>query len=119
MAKDFVDKCRTGIPGVKGLGGVTNESEWGERTATQRYGGGTRTYGPPREQSLPQELGDRNNLQGPRSVIDPNDWRRAGGGTAENRPDYVGGYRAPRGEPGERVGPPLRQGPGKKGPHAG
>lgn len=111
MAKDFVDKCRTGIPGVPGLGKVTNESEWGERTATSRYGGGTRTSPAPKEQSLPQELGDRDNLQGPRSVISPSDWRRAGGGTAEQRPGYAPSWRAPYGDEksGHRPGPPLRE----------
>jgi len=36
--------------------------------------------------------------------------------SAEGKPDYAGGYRAPRGDKsGYRAGPPLR--PGAKGPH--
>jgi hypothetical protein len=67
-------------------------------------------------QNKPQKLGDANNQQGNYYDNDTrNDWRRAAGGTAENRPNYVGGYRAPHGEPGERAGPELRK--GAKGPH--
>jgi hypothetical protein len=113
MAK-FVDKTRTGIPG-SGLGPVVNRSAWSEKTATERYGGSTKTFPAPKDACYPQRLGDDNNLQGPRSLIDPSDWRRGGGGTAENRPGYVPGYRAPHGEPGDRGGPPLRR--GAKGPH--
>src|SRR5262245_37314220 len=53
MAK-ATDKCRTGIPGVAGLGKVVNSNAWGDAKATERYGGGTRTYGPPKDQSMPQ-----------------------------------------------------------------
>jgi hypothetical protein len=108
-------KTRTGVPGVSGLGKVVNEAAWGETTATQRYGGSTKTFPAPEDRCYPQRLGDPNNLQGPRDDIDASDWRRGGGQSAENRPDYVGGYRAPRGEPGERAGPPIRR--GDKGPH--
>jgi hypothetical protein len=115
----FVDKTRTGIPGAgQGLGKVVNESAWGESKATERYGGSTRTFPAPPERSLPQDCGDSwgTNTQGPRSVIDPSDWRRGGGQGGESRPvGYVGSYRAPRGEPGDRTGPPLRD--GAKGPH--
>src|SRR6516162_5669310 len=139
MAEDFVDKCRTGIPtdqstsppfssarrGVPtasdhskpnpgALKSVVSESAHGEAQATARYGYGTQhpdmghgDY----NQNKPQKLGDANNQQGNYYDNDTrNDWRRAAGGTAENRPNYVGGYRAPHGEPGERAGPPLRRG---------
>ena len=113
MAK-FVDKTRSSIPG-SGLGRVVNRTAWGKETATSRYGGSTRTFPAPPDQCYPQKLGDPNNLQGPRSLIDPSDWRRGGGQGGESRPGYVPGYRAPKGEPGERGGPPLRA--GDKGPH--
>ena len=103
MANSF-HKTRTGIPGVKGLGSVVSESAWGEQTATSRYGGSTRTFGPPKDACYPQKHGDPGNLQGPRDDIAASDWRRGGGQGGESRPDYVGGYRAPRGEPGERAG---------------
>ena len=73
-------KTRTGIPGVTGLGKVVNEAAWGESKATERYGGGTRTFPPPKDQSHPQRLGDSNNLQGPGYSNDhPNDWVRGNG----------------------------------------
>jgi hypothetical protein len=93
--KDVVDAtARTGIPDAPGLGKVVNERAWGEQTATQRYGGSTKTFPAPPERSLPQGCGDSwgTNKQGPRSVIDPNDWRRGGGG-GESRPGYVPGYK--------------------------
>lgn|SRR5262249_17505475 len=114
MAKGFVDKTRSHIAGV---GRVANESAWGEQKATDRYGGSTRTFPAPPDYSKPQDCGDSwgTNEQGPRSLISPDDWRRGGGQGGESRPNYVGGYRAPRGEPGDRGGPPLRD--GAKGPH--
>jgi hypothetical protein len=116
MAKGFVDKTRSHIAGV---GRVANESAWGEQKATDRYGGDTRHpdmgHGSG-NQNKPQKAGDPNNLQGNYYDNDcRNDWKRAAGGTAENRPNYVGGYRAPHGEPGDRTGPPLRD--GAQGPH--
>jgi len=47
------EKYRTGIPGVPGLSKVTNASEWGERTATERYGGTTRTFPAPEDVHAP------------------------------------------------------------------
>src|SRR5262249_42692624 len=113
MAK-FVDKCRTGIPG-SGLGPVVNRTAWGETKAVERYGVPRSPNMIPEDACYPQKLGDPNNLQGPRSGIDPSDWRRGGGQGGESRPGYVPGYRAPHGEPGDRGGPPLRS--GAKGPH--
>src|SRR5262245_38283143 len=101
MARDFVNKTRTGIPGVKGLERVTNASEWGERTATQRYGGDTRTF--PAEDlnaNKPQKLGDKYNLQGNNYDNDVrNNWLRGAGESAEGKPNFTPGYRAPHGEP--------------------
>jgi hypothetical protein len=107
----FVDKCRTGIPGVKGLGGVVNEMAHGEDMATKRFGGSTKTFPAPEDKCYPQRLGDPNNLQGPRDDIDASDWRRGGGQGGESRPNYVGGWRSPKGEAtAYRSGPPLREG---------
>ena len=117
MAKrDIVDhKARTHIDGV---GRVSNTSAWGEAKATERYGGTTRTFPAPPDDCYPQKLGDRNNLQdSPRYQNDtPNNWLRGAGESAEGKPNYVPGYRAPHGEPGDRGGPPLRVG-AKRSPH--
>ena len=117
MARDIVDhKARTHLDGV---GRVSNESAWGEQKATDRYGGGTRTYGPQNEDaSFPQKLGDRNNLPRSTNYNDtPNNWLRGAGESAEQKPGYVKGYRVPYGDdhrhdsvedqPGQ---PPLREG---------
>jgi len=119
MAKEFVDKTRTGIPGGGSkLAGVLNQSAWGEKAAVDRgYCQGTRTFPPPEQANKPQRAGEPNNLQdkGYDNDVPENSWLRGGGESAEGKPNYVGGYRAPRGEPGDRGGPPLR--PGAKGPH--
>jgi hypothetical protein len=95
MAKDFVDdKARTGIPGVPGLGKVVNRNAWGEAKATERYGGGTRTFPPPEDRHAPERLGNDNNLQGPNYRNDtPDDWLR--GNSAEDKPNFD-----PRGKDG-------------------
>jgi hypothetical protein len=74
-------KPRTGIPGVSGLSKVVNASAWGEATATERYGGTTRTFPSPEIANKPQKLGDPNNLQGPKydNIVDSNSWLRGGG----------------------------------------
>src|SRR5262249_2230681 len=114
------EKYRTGIPGHSDLGKVVNESAWGEQTATQRYGGGTRhpdMSGGAFEDNKPQKLGDANNLQDKKYDNDARGWVRAEGETAESRAEgFTPGYRAPRGEPGERGAPPLRS-TDKFGPH--
>jgi len=87
----FVDKTRTGIPGVKGLERVTNSAEWGERTATERYNGGTRTFPSPEIANKPQRLGDKNNLQGPGydNIVPSDSWLRGGGkNQAEGKPNF-------------------------------
>jgi hypothetical protein len=125
MAKrDIVDhKARTGIPG-SGLGKVVNEAAWGELTATQRYGGSARTFDSPPDYSKPQDCGDSwgTNKQGPRSLIDPNDWRRGGGG-GETRPGYRPGFKgAPHGDSHrdssveDQSGPKLRESTPRYGP---
>jgi len=96
MAKtSFVDHvARTGIPdaGSK-LKGVTNSEEWGARKAEERYGQGVRTFAPPPERSLPQDLvdksGDRNYNQ------TPNNWLRGAGESAMGKPNFD-----PRGKDG-------------------
>src|SRR5262245_32654979 len=88
MAK-AADKCRTGIPGVAGLGKVVNSNAWGDAKATERYGGGTKTFAPPKDVHAPQKLGDGNNLQGPNyRNMTSNDWRRGNG----MKPTFVPGY---------------------------
>jgi len=82
------EKYRTGIPGVPGLGKVTNASEWGERTATERYGGGTQTFPPPEDVHAPQKLGDRNNQQDSNYNNDASGWVRAPNESAESKPGF-------------------------------
>src|SRR5262249_11541376 len=100
MAKDIVDrKARTGIPGVAGLGRVTNASAWGEQKALER----TKDYGGlkqqvdmrPKDQSIPQRLGDANNLIGSDYYDDePADsWLRGGGKGGEGYPNFQPGYK--------------------------
>jgi hypothetical protein len=94
MAKEFVDKTRTGIPGVPGLSKVVNRNAWGEAKALERTkdygGGGTRTFPPPEDVHAPQRLGDKNNLQdNPTYRNDtPNNWLRGAGGSAEGKPSF-------------------------------
>ena len=105
-----LSKIRTHIDGV---GQVSNESAWGEQKAIDRgYGTGTHTWGPPPDKHEPQHP---ENKHGPQYNNDTSGWVRGEGGTAENRPGYVPGYRAPHGEPGRRGGPELR--PTDLGPH--
>ena len=89
-------KPRTGIPGVSGLSKVVNEESWGAAKATERYGGSTLTFGPPKDMSAPQ---DPMAKRGPDWADDHADnWVRGGGPKqAEGRPGYVPGYR-PRGK---------------------
>jgi hypothetical protein len=79
------NKCRTGIPGVPGLSKVVSESAWGEAKATERYGGTTRTFAPPKDVHAPQKLGDANNLQGPGydNSVPVSSWLRGGGGSGK------------------------------------
>ena len=92
MAKDFVDqKARTGIPGGgPKLSRVVNESAFGAAKATERYGYGTQTFGPPPVQNKPQKLGDANNLQdkGYDNIVPDSSWLRGGGGSAEGKPNF-------------------------------
>jgi len=113
--KGFVDKTRDSYAGMKG---VHNVSAWGESKATERYGGDTRTF-PPEDLNAnkPQKLGDPSNQQGNHYDNDVRDsWLRGAGESAEGKPNFTPGYRAPRGEPGTRGGPPLRS-TDKYGPH--
>ena len=89
-------KPRTGIPGVRGLSGVVNESAWGTATADKRYGPSKYANGAPNPEDAcyPQKLGDRNNLRdyslyGGRggNNVPENSWLR-GGAPAESRPGY-------------------------------
>jgi hypothetical protein len=113
MDKRNVDKTRHSVSGLK----VENRSLWGTRIAYERYGKPEYLHGAPspEDRHAPQRLGDSNNLQGPNYHNDTSGWLRAEGEDATTRPGYVPGYRAPRGEPGTRGGPPLRK--GAKGPH--
>lgn len=96
-------------PHSGGLRSVANEEAWGEAKATQRYGGGTRTFGPPKDVQAPQDPVDKHS---PNYDNDTSGQIRAEGENAEHGPAaYVPGYRAPRGEPGTRGGPPLRMTP--------
>ena len=108
-----MSKPRTGIPDAPGLGKVTNASEWGERTATERYGYGTQTFSPPKDVQAPQDPVDKHS---PNYDNDASGWLRAEGETAEHRPNFMPGYRAKNGEPGTRGGSKLR--PGDVGPHS-
>jgi hypothetical protein len=116
MAKDYVDKTRTGIPGHPKLKGVTNSAAWGESAAIKRgYCKGTEvTHGPARgagpyhpqfkeDQPLDPNYNDTRDkfLRG----MSPN------GG--EDKPGYAHSWRAPRGDAkGYRDSDPLRQGGG-------
>jgi hypothetical protein len=76
-------KPRTGIPGVKGLSGVVNETAWGVATAVSRYGDSKYIMGrgapPPKDQSQPQDPMDK---PSDRSFNDipQNSWRYDGSG---------------------------------------
>jgi hypothetical protein len=90
--KSFVDeKCRTGIPGVPGLGKVVNEEAWGAAKAVERYGGGMKTFPPPKDASFPQFKPDQ---RGPGWEDDTSGWVRGAGGDATKRSGYVAGYRS-------------------------
>src|SRR5262245_35118550 len=87
MAK-ATDKCRTGIPGVAGLSKVVNSNAWGDAKATERYDGGTRTYGPPKDMEAPQfEITDG---RGPdwQDDVPVNPWLRGGGAGGEGKPGF-------------------------------
>ena len=95
MAKrDIVDeKARSNIPG-SGLGRVYNSDAWGEQKATERYGGGTKTYQPPADQSAPQFRQDQ---CADKTYNDhKNDWVRGANQDATKRPGYVPGYKGKR-----------------------
>jgi hypothetical protein len=95
MAKirDIVDvKARDTIPN-SGLGHVVNEQAWGAATATKRYGGGTRTFAPPKDECYPQFQQDQP-LDKTYNDVPHGDWRRDGAG--ESKPGYVPGYRGGR-----------------------
>src|SRR5262249_21666876 len=95
MAK-FVDKTRTGIAGVPGLGKVVNETAWGESKALERtrdYGGtGTRTYQPPADRSYPQDPEARRGKDWADDVPE-NSWLRGGGKGGEGYPNFQPGYK--------------------------
>jgi hypothetical protein len=87
-------KPRTGIPGHPELRGVVNRSAWGEVKATERYGGGTKTF-PPEDLNAnkPQKLGDASNQQGNYYDDDVrNDWRRGNG----MKPNWDPGFKGKR-----------------------
>jgi hypothetical protein len=71
------DKCRTGIPGVAGLSKVVNSNAWGDAKANQRYGGGTRTFPAPKDESFPQFKDEQPTRRNP-GEISPNSWLRGG-----------------------------------------
>jgi hypothetical protein len=80
-------KPRTGIPDAPGLSKVVNRSAWGEQKATERYGGGTRTFPPPSDQ--PQKPQDPVNKHGPQYDNDvANNWLRGAGQSAEGKPGF-------------------------------
>src|SRR5262249_62012361 len=80
---------RTGIPGVKGLGSVVNESAWGTATADRRYGRLPQVDMRPKDMSMPQFKQDG---RGPDWADDhPNDWVRGFG---------KGGIESAEGKPG-------------------
>jgi hypothetical protein len=83
MAK-ATDKCRTGIPGVAGLSKVVNSNAWGDAKANQRYGGGTRTFAPPKDQSFPQFKDEQPTRRNP-GEIPVDSWVRGGGGSGKPR----------------------------------
>src|SRR5262245_3100335 len=81
------DKCRTGIPGVPGLGKVVNQTAWGEQTATERYGGTTQTFPPPKNQSMPQFKQDQC-LDKTYNDVPENSWLRGGSQGGEGKPKF-------------------------------
>jgi len=112
--KGNVDKYRrTYSSGVK----AQNEGVWGRDKAIERYGRLDQPDTRPADQSYPQFKTDQ---RGPDWRDDaPNTWVRGFGKggieSAEGKPNFTPGYRAPHGEPGDRGGPKLRN--TDKGPH--
>src|SRR5262245_15142739 len=88
MAKSFVDhKCRTGIPGVPGLGSVVNRTCWGEDAAVKRgYTSGVKTYAPPPDHSLPQDPVDKPEDRNYNACRD--DWRRGANEDATTKSNF-------------------------------
>jgi hypothetical protein len=86
-------KPRTGIPGHPELRGVVDRSAWGEAKATERYGGGTRTFPPPSDR--PQKPQAPEDKHGPAYDNDTSGWVRAPGESAESKPNFD-----PRGKDG-------------------
>jgi hypothetical protein len=80
-------KPRTGIPGVPGLSKVVNKNAWGDAKATERYGGGTKTFPPPKDQSAPQFKED---AQGPnyRNEVPVDSWLRGANEDATTKPNF-------------------------------
>jgi hypothetical protein len=92
-----VDKHRRSMSGLK----VQETEKWGRNTARERYGVLKQPDMTPVDQSQPQKLGDRNNLQDPSyNNTHRNDWVRGygknGSESAENKPGYVPGYKGKR-----------------------
>jgi hypothetical protein len=81
--KSFVDrKSRSSLPG-SGLGRVVDSNTWGEEVATKRYGGSTKTFGPPQDKSMPQFPEDQPLGKRYSGEISPNSWLRGGGGNGK------------------------------------
>src|SRR5258708_36198970 len=86
-------------PNMRALSGVTNQHEWSERKATERYGE-PKTFSAPKDEHKPQKLGDSGNLQGPKydNDVSEGSWLRGGGRGGEAKPGYDPGHRAPHGD---------------------
>jgi len=94
-------KPRTGIPDVPGLSKVVNKSAWGESKATERYGGTTRTFPPPKDRHAPQDPVDKH---GPGYENDtPNNWLRGANQDATTKPNFDKGSAAPLAIPCARL----------------
>ena len=94
MAK-FVDKTRTGIPNVPGLGSVVNATAWGENKALERtrdYGGLKQVDMRPADRSYPQDPEAKRGSDWADDVPESS-WLRGGGAGGEGKAGYVHGYR--------------------------
>ena len=122
----FTGKCRTGIPAdrstappfssarhgvptasdhsspkANALRSATNVQEWGERTASERYGGGTKTFAGeakglgPHGPQHPENKHDK----GYDNDVSESSWLRGGGKQGEGKPEYqkTKGFRSPDG----------------------
>jgi hypothetical protein len=98
VAPGNVNKHRTSMSGLK----VQETEKWGRNTARERYGTLKQPDMTPADQSQPQKLGDRNNLQDPsyNNNTGRKDWilgfGKGGNETAENMPNFIPGYKGKR-----------------------